>query len=657
MGIHGRTMIKTCLSMLLIATCLLASFSFYIDSRAEDQVVYSFYVLDEEGNPVPVEITQGDIENASQNTRVKLFSRARSGVDARTNEIGVVRFKSSEAGVVKYTEVDTGRAGYFNCYSAADAAYIRKEADDSVVCKLAGVVMKVPSCYIDKIQAYSDCGVNEVSHYYINNGYLIHRYTYSSGSSLSYMSTRVGYQPSYLASSGRYYSYDGHYFYDDFAKMISDYRNNTYKNAVNANAPYYNYYQYLSFHATASLTAEQYDAHVKAQNKPTSVMLGKGKGFVDTENKYTINALLMYGIAINESGWGTNKYSTQRNNIFSINAPDSNPDLANSFESVEACINEFAYKYIHKGYLSGTDYRYRGPHVGDKHSGMNVKYASDPYWGEKAAARGYYIDTQKQDYGRYTLGIATSGKVQFYKEADVTSTKIYTSEAGDGSGQGAYLYDYPVVILDEVTGSGGQKFYKVRSDMSLQEDRNKRNVTAIYKASRDYVYVKASDIKIVFQNKNNVTTPDSNQQGKTHGEVLTALNVIGLDGYMTGLAVGSDVSNILTKVKALDSNIQVVVKKADGTQITSGIVATGMTVSITTNGSTVNYTIAIRGDVNGDGKLSAIDYVKLRNYLDGVSSLKGAYLKSADTSDDGKTSALDYVKLRNHLDNKSIIVQ
>lgn len=657
MKVQRRNLFETCLSMLLIVTCLLASFSFYIDSRAEDQVVYSFYVLDEEGNPELVEITQGDIMNDSQSSGVRLFSRARSGVEARTNVIGVVRFKSSSAGVVNYTEVDTGRAGYFNCYSAGDAAYIRTESDGSVICKLAGVVMKVGSGYVKEIVSFSDCGRNEVSHYYIDNGYLIHRYTYYNGNTLSYTSTRVGYKPSYLANDGRYYSYDGHYFYDDFAKLISDYRNNTYSNAVNANAPYYNYYQYLSFHATASITAEQYNTHVAAQKKPTSVLLEKGSGFVATENTYAINALLMFGIAINESGWGTNKYSTERNNIFSINAPDSDPDKATYFESVEACINEFAYRYIHKGYLSGTDYRYRGPHVGDKHSGMNVKYASDPYWGEKAAARGYYLDTQKNDYGRYMLGIATSGKVQFYKEADTSSTKIYTSEAGDGSGKGAYLYDYPVVILDEVTGSGGQKFYKVRSDMSLKDDRSARNVTALYKASRDYVYVKASDIKIVFEKGNNITLPDTNDQGKTHGEVLTALNVIGLDGYMTGLSVGTDVSAVLTKVKALDSNIQVVVKKADGTQITNGIVATGMTISITTNGSTVNYTIAIRGDINGDGKLSAVDYVKLRNYLDGVSSLQGAYLKSADTSDDDKTSALDYVKLRNHLDNKSIIVQ
>ncbi len=121
--------------------------------------------------------------------------------------------------------------------------------------------------------------------------------------------------------------------------------------------------------------------------------------------------------------------------------------------------------------------------------------------------------------------------------------------------------------------------------------------------------------------------------------------------------MGSNITTILTKVSALDSNIQAVVKKADGTQITSGIVATGMTMSITTNGSTIDYSIVIRGDVNGDGKLSALDYVKVRNYLDGVSTLQNVYLKGADASGDGKVSALDYVKLRNHLDNKSTIVQ
>ena len=91
--------------------------------------------------------------------------------------------------------------------------------------------------------------------------------------------------------------------------------------------------------------------------------------------------------------------------------------------------------------------------------------------------------------------------------------------------------------------------------------------------------------------------------------------------------------------------------------MTTGIIATGMTISITTNGTTIDYSVVIRGDVNGDGKQSALDYVILRNYLDNKYTLNGAYLTSADSNRDGKVSALDYVVLRNYLDRKGTIVQ
>ena len=657
MKILGRKGLKTCLSMLLIVTCLLTSFLFlHIDSNAQDQVVDSFYILDEEGNPVTVEITQRDLMQDFQNSNLCLMTLADDGMETKTNIIGVVRFKSPN-GIVYFNEVDTGRKGYFNCKSAGDAAYIRTESD-GVVCKLSGVVMKVPTEYVKETVSYLDCAEKTISYYSISdNAYLVHNYTYYSGESLALASTRVGYKPSYLTSGTKYYSYDGHYFYTQFDKMILDYQNNTYYNAVNANTPYYNYYQYLSFHTTAPFTAEQYNAHV-AEKKKESVMLTTGNAFVTTQNKYTINALLMFGVAINESAWGTSTIANEKNNLFGLDAVDASPgQSADIFESVSSCIDNFAYGWIHKGYLNGTDSRYRGPHLGDKHSGLNVKYASDPYWGEKAAARGYYLDTSKKDYGRYTIGVALKGKINFYKEADITSKVLYTSEAGEGTGQKGYLYDFPVMILGEVKGSNGAKFYKVLSDMSLRDDRSSRNVEAIYNTKRDYVYVQASDIKVVFDGSGNITTPDTSEQGKTHTEVLAALKVVNVDNYLTGFSVGSDVSTTIAKVRALDSNIQITVKKADGTQITSGTIATGMKMVITTKGSTINYSIVIRGDVNGDGKLSAIDYVKVRNYLDGASSLSGEYLKSTDTSGDGKTSALDYVKLRNHLDNKSIIVQ
>lgn len=653
MKILERKGIRTCLSMLLVVVCLLTSFSFYIDSKAQDQVVESFYVLDEEGNPVTVEVTQGDLASDFQSNGISLFSRLRSGADTRANVVGVVRFKSSN-GLVYYKEVDTGRDGYIHCKSAGDAAYIRTEDDGSVICKLSGVVMRVPAENVKEIVSFDSCVDGTVSYYEISDtGLLLHRYTYYSGDNLALASTPVGYQPGYMTRGVKYYSYDGHYFYTDFHTMISDYQNDTYNNSVNCNTPYYNYYQYLSFHTTASFEAEQYNAHVTAR-RPESIIASEGNAFVSAQYRYTINALLVFGVAINESAWGTSNIALTKNNLFGLKAYDTNTDAAKTYSSVAECIEEYVTEWIHTGYLDGGDSRYRGPHLGDKHSGLNVKYASDPYWGEKAAARGYYMDVDKVDYGRYSLGIATSGKIQLYKEPDTTSAKIYTTDASNGTN----IYDYPVTILGEDRAATGELFYKVASDMSLQDDRTKRNVQAIYNADRDYVYVRATDVKLVFDGSGNLTPPPvPTEPTRTHQEVLSALGVANTNNYLTGFVVGGNVESEIAKIRALDSNIQVIVKKADGTQVTNATLATGMQMTITTNGSTVNYTIVIRGDVNGDGKLSAVDYVKVRNYLDGASSLSGAYLKSADTSGDGKTSALDYVKLRNHLDNKSAIVQ
>ena len=661
MKIQGRKRLRTCLSTLLVVVCLLTSFLFVnIDTNAQDETDGSFYVLDEEGNPIVIEVPQQSMTSKFRSRMLQTFSLESESVSARSSDIGVLRFKSSNSGVVYFTEVDTGRRGYFNCNSAADAAYLRTEGD-YYICKLSGVVMKVHKDNVKTFSAYANCGAREVSYYQVSdNGYLLHYYTYYTGGSVAQAVTRVGYKQTYLATGTKYYSYDGHYFYTDFAKMIQDYRGDTYANAVNASTPYYNYYQYLSFHATAPFTAEQYNSYIASKNKPTSKLLTAGSAFVAAQNTYTVNALLVYGIAINESGWGTSAIALNNNKIFGWNAGDSSPgESAEYFASVEQCIKEFAYYMIHVGYLDGMDSRYRGPHLGDKHSGLNVKYASDPYWGEKAASHAYFFDAEKVDYGRYTIGIAKSGMIRFYKEADTSSTEIYSSDASDGTP----IYDSPVTVLEKVTGSGGKQFYKVVSDMSLKDDRSGKDLYAHYKSNRDYVYVQASDVQIVFEGSETIipsdpsNTPGQNEQGKTHAQVLDTLQVKNSSNYLTGFSVGGDISTIIAKVRALDSNIGVVVKNPNGTQVTSGMIATGMKMTITTNGSTVDYTLVVRGDVSGDGKLSAIDYVKVRNYLDGASSLSGAYLKGADTNGDGKVSALDYVKVRNHLDNKSVIVQ
>ncbi|MBO4834487.1 MAG: hypothetical protein J5483_00075, partial [Lachnospiraceae bacterium] len=54
------------------------------------------------------------------------------------------------------------------------------------------------------------------------------------------------------------------------------------------------------------------------------------------------------------------------------------------------------------------------------------------------------------------------------------------------------------------------------------------------------------------------------------------------------------------------------------------------------------------GDANGDGKISALDYVTVKNHIMGTKIITDQdKLNAADANGDGKISALDYVRIKN----------
>ncbi|MCQ2529839.1 MAG: dockerin type I domain-containing protein [Lachnospiraceae bacterium] len=55
-----------------------------------------------------------------------------------------------------------------------------------------------------------------------------------------------------------------------------------------------------------------------------------------------------------------------------------------------------------------------------------------------------------------------------------------------------------------------------------------------------------------------------------------------------------------------------------------------------------------KGDANGDGKISALDYVAVKNHIMGNKKISdSSKLAAADANGDGKISALDYVRIKN----------
>ena len=62
-----------------------------------------------------------------------------------------------------------------------------------------------------------------------------------------------------------------------------------------------------------------------------------------------------------------------------------------------------------------------------------------------------------------------------------------------------------------------------------------------------------------------------------------------------------------------------------------------------------NYTVIMLGDANEDGKVSAIDYMKVKNHIMESGKLSGNNEKAADVNEDKKISALDYMKIKNYI--------
>lgn len=94
-----------------------------------------------------------------------------------------------------------------------------------------------------------------------------------------------------------------------------------------------------------------------------------------------------------------------------------------------------------------------------------------------------------------------------------------------------------------------------------------------------------------------------------------------------------------------------VIKNTSGKTVTSGSIGTGYTVKY--NGTT--FTVIKKGDVSSDGKVTSSDYVKIKNYIMGKSSLSSSAKEAADINKDGKTTSSDYVKIKNYIMGKGTI--
>ena len=196
-------------------------------------------------------------------------------------------------------------------------------------------------------------GSEFIPHYTTDGRFLYHELS-------PYTSIRVAPHTSAMKIGKKYYSKDGEHFEGFTIK---------------------NRFLFKNLTEPTNYSADELNRVYSMMNIRNSRLAGKGAIFKEAEKRYGINALYLMAHSALESAWGRSQIANDKNNFFGIAAYDTSPyDSAKKFDDVDKGILGAA-KWIRENYIDrGRD------HLGNKATGMNVRYASDPYWGEKIAS-------------------------------------------------------------------------------------------------------------------------------------------------------------------------------------------------------------------------------------------------------------------------------
>ncbi|MEG1383199.1 MAG: glucosaminidase domain-containing protein [Erysipelotrichaceae bacterium] len=433
-------------------------------------------------------------------------------------EYGIARIKRDNQCTynVEYTNIDNGENGYTNGCYGVDGAYLSTDYENQKIkFRISDVNASANWNDIEIMPWLKD---SELSNYEVVNGELIHHIKTDFSYRGFNASVTLGAAPLYLKEKHAYYSYDGQYFYKqkDYKKMIDDYRSHHFNHAINSNKPFYNYYQYLPHRSVSNYSAQELNQYIAQKIGITtsiatyvdedhngihdglnqSLFYNSGDAFLQYQSIYGANALMMMAVARNESASGRSAIAYTKNNLFGHSAFDSDAQAsaARYFNPAQS-IGSHAKNYISGSYGNPEKFMYHGSFFGNKESGMNVSYASDPYWGEKAAQYTYLIDRDlgEKDLNYYCLGIKDNFMpVSVYKKSEEESEVLYEVK----------MADYAFLILDKID-KNNNTWYKIQTDPVLKKSEKQ---PYDYNFNKNIGYIKASDVQSIL-NKHQIKKP------------------------------------------------------------------------------------------------------------------------------------------------------
>ena len=116
--------------------------------------------------------------------------------------------------------------------------------------------------------------------------------------------------------------------------------------------------------------------------------------------------------------------------------------------------------------------------------------------------------------------------------------------------------------------------------------------------------------------------------------------------YITGVEMGYTVAEM--KDILLNDAADLTFTSADGSALgNSSFVGTGTVLTLTLNGSVADSCQAVvKADIDGNGRITALDYLSIKRHFNGDNILTGAKAMAADVDDNGNVTTSDYGKIK-----------
>lgn len=140
-------------------------------------------------------------------------------------------------------------------------------------------------------------------------------------------------------------------------------------------------------------------------------------------------------------------------------------------------------------------------------------------------------------------------------------------------------------------------------------------------------------------------------------DIINNLKLTTGNGFISGIALNTDAASIIANVSSASSTATTSITDVNGVVKSSGTIATGDNITLSSNGESITNQAVIYGDVDGDGKITIKDLLIVQKKIMGSRSLSGSFSKAADPNRDGSIDIKDLLKIQKHLLGASQIEQ